>query len=81
MEPPIVTQGSLDLVSNLPLHGLRAVNSELCVRLTRDALRLAAANNLSSHPQRRAGRYYSAMPAVLKDLCVTRFGKYTAKLT
>jgi folate-dependent phosphoribosylglycinamide formyltransferase PurN len=76
----IVAMGSLPLTKDMKLNGLRAVNSELCVRLTREALGRFAAGTLTARSQKHAGRYYSAMPAVLKDICVTRFGNYTAKL-
>ena len=31
-------------------------------------------------PQRQLGRYYSYMPAVLKDICTRNFERYTATL-
>jgi folate-dependent phosphoribosylglycinamide formyltransferase PurN len=76
----IVAKGSLALSRDMPLYALRAVNSELCVALTRNAMGQSTTGAITAQPQRRAGRYYSAMPAVLKDICVTRFKNYTAKL-
>jgi len=76
----VVAKGALTLSRNMPLHALRAVNSELCVHLTREALEGSATDSVTAEPQRRAGRYYSAMPAVLKEICVTRFKSHTAKL-
>ena len=56
------------------LFQLRRYNTEICVDLVRDALaRFAQSGRLSSTPQKKIGRYYSFMPAVLKDLCVARF--------
>jgi hypothetical protein len=51
------------------LYALRAANTMVCVELT-----LAAARKRPpAIPQRRRGRYYSFMPAVLKDVCVRRW--------
>jgi methionyl-tRNA formyltransferase len=77
----IVAKGALRLTQNMPLYALRATNSELCVDLTKDAMRRMASGSVVAQPQRRAGRYYSSMPAVLKDICVTRFKNHTAKLS
>jgi folate-dependent phosphoribosylglycinamide formyltransferase PurN len=77
----IVAQGSLVLSPGMKLHELRAINSELCVTLTLGAIDAARRGAVAAQPQRRAGRYYSAMPTVLKALCVTRFENHTARLT
>lgn len=77
----IVGQRHLPLSRNMPLHGLRAVNSEVCVQLTRTAMEQICGGTIAARPQRKAGRYYSAMPTVLKDICVSSFQSYTAKLT
>jgi methionyl-tRNA formyltransferase len=51
------------------LHELRAANTRLCVQLT-----LRAAHDAPpAVPQRKKGRYYSFMPAVLKDTCLRRW--------
>jgi methionyl-tRNA formyltransferase len=58
------------------LHELRARNTERCVELTVGAAAsLAALGSLPSRPQVRRGRYYSFMPAVLKDVCVRRWAE------
>lgn len=66
---------------DMPLHELRARNTELCVELSLRALReLAATGSVPRRAQTRRGRYYSFMPAALKDRCVTQFERYTATL-
>lgn len=78
-----------DIVATLPiplhrgmdLHQLRQVNTEICVRLTLEALTdFARRGRFVARTQRRVGRYYSHMPSVLKELCVRRFQRHTEKL-
>jgi methionyl-tRNA formyltransferase len=54
------------------LYQLRAANTEVCVELT-----LGAVERRAATPQRAVGRYYSFMPAVLKDVCLQRWAKRT----
>ena len=71
----VVLQEALPLVRDLALHQLRSVNARTCVNLTKAALAAwEAVDPLPSRPQRARGRYYSWMPAELKELCVHRFG-------
>jgi hypothetical protein len=54
------------------------VNTQACVRLFLAALGAFSNNDdVPSRQQRARGRYYSFMPAVLKELCVGRFAKHT----
>lgn len=77
----IVLQEALRLTPGMPLSALRAVNAEACVRLCVCAAdMMERQNDVLSRPQRRKGRYYSAMPGVLKDLCVKRFAAHTRGL-
>lgn len=65
----------------MALHELRRVNTEICVRLTLSALDdFAQRGRFVGRPQRRVGRYYSFMPAVLKTLCVERFARHAERL-
>lgn len=65
----------------MPLHELRARNTEVCVELSLRALReLARSGSVERRPQSRRGRYYSFMPGVLKDRCVRQFERHTAEL-
>ena len=72
------TQIRLDI--NSKITKLRAENTKLCVQLTLSAL--SAFNQLGSFiskPQQRKGRYYSFMPADLKEICVKNFKQYIQK--
>jgi hypothetical protein len=59
------------------LHELRAANTRTCLDLTvAAAAATEALGRLPLRPQRRRGRYYSAMPAVLKDACLRRYAEH-----
>jgi methionyl-tRNA formyltransferase len=59
------------------LHQLRQANTETCLRLVGGAIdQLAVQGALKSRKQAGEGRYYSFMPAVLKEVCVKRFAHY-----
>ena len=77
----IVDRQPLPLSKDMPLSDLRRVATELTVKMAISALREHAENGeILSTPQRRRGRYYSYMPAVLKDICVRNFERHTAAL-
>lgn len=77
----IVFTADLPIVRGLGLHQLRAVNTQVCVNLSLLAVRsLAERLPLPSRRQQTRGRYYSAMPTVLKQDCVSKFARYTADL-
>jgi methionyl-tRNA formyltransferase len=77
----ICFQEGLSLRSGMPLHELRMINTEACVRLAVAALAsFGAQGDVPGRKQRRKGRYYSFMPSVLKDLCVKKFAKYASQL-
>lgn len=66
----IVSQAPLALDRQTALHQLRAASAKVCVDLTGrlfDAIRQTG--RVIGRPQRSPGRYYSFMPAVLKDTC------------
>lgn len=77
----IIQQGQVELRKGMGLHELRAANTRTCLDLCLAAF--AAYEKIGRFPariQRRKGRYYSAMPAVLKDQCLRRFAAHTAGL-
>ncbi|MBM3457574.1 MAG: formyl transferase [Armatimonadetes bacterium] len=77
----LVLQEELRLRPGMPLSQLRAVNTGACVRLSLLALlSLAELGTVPSRSQVKLGRYYSAMPSVLKEVCVQRFARYTSTL-
>jgi methionyl-tRNA formyltransferase len=74
----IVMQGEIELSQGMSIESLRAVNTELCITMTCSLIDCI----LRSHiiPSRKLwnlGRYYSAMPTELKEVCVKRFDNYT----
>lgn len=77
----IVLQGAIPLHAGMPLHALRAANTEVCLKLSLAALDMVArSGDVLSRPQRATGRYYSAMPTDLKSICERRFAAHTGKL-
>ena len=78
---PIVATLPVDVRRNMPLFSLRKANTETCVRLMRVAVENFEPDRpLVSHVQRRKGRYYSFMPAVLKQSCVDKFARFSETL-
>ena len=77
----IVDRQPIPLSKDMPLSDLRRVATELAAEMAISALReYAEKGEISSTPQRQRGRYYSNMPAVLKDICVRNFERHTAAL-
>lgn len=77
----IVVQGALPLEPDMPLYALRAVNTEVCVKLATAALDMIMRyGSVISRPQRHKGRYYSAMPSELKEICRKRFEAHTRRI-
>lgn len=67
-------------LEHLGIHQLRAVNTKLCLALTLRTLRELETGSAPRRAQRKHGRYYSFMPAVLKDECVEKFAAHVATL-
>jgi len=77
----IIAALPLPLARGMALHQLRAANTEVCITLVRQAVdALRETGRIVARPQRAKGRYYSFMPAVLKEICVGKFGKHTGSL-
>jgi methionyl-tRNA formyltransferase len=77
----IVFQQELRLERGMALHELRAVNARACAELSLLALRsLDGTGDVPARTQVALGRYYGAMPAVLKERCVEVFDRHTAAL-
>jgi len=78
--------GTIVVQTALPLEGLRlaelrAVNTRACVDLSLVALDVHASGGpLPERRQRVRGRYYSHMPAVLKDRCLRNLDEHVAGL-
>lgn len=61
---------------------LRRFNTEVCIELSLDALAdFMGAARFTSTPQRKIGRYYSFMPAVLKEICARRYASFLKSVT
>lgn len=56
---------------------LRALNTEICVQLFNKFLKNK--NRLKSFKQKQIGRYYSFMPAALKEIVLKKFNKFIKK--
>ncbi|MBL4614791.1 MAG: hypothetical protein JKY27_07960 [Magnetovibrio sp.] len=77
----IISALPIALYPGMALHQLRKANTEVCVRLSLEAMAEFIKNKaFISRPQRSRGRYYSFMPSALKDICVRKFIKHTARL-
>jgi len=77
----MVFQTHLKLKRDSRLHELRALNTQACVNLS--LLALTSLNDIGWLPARtqsNRGRYYSFMPAALKDVCIKKFDLYVSKL-
>lgn len=67
----------IPLVRDMELHELRAANTRMCVELVKRAV---ASETPNRTPQASKGRYYSFMPAPLKQLCVEKFRRHAGSL-
>lgn len=77
----IILQGAIPIIKNMSLHEIRRYNTEVCLELTLSALDMHARyGHFISRPQRKLGRYYSFMPAVLKEVCKAYFERYATGL-
>ena len=73
----IILQSSLPVIKDMKLFMLRSINTEVCINLSLSAIDMF--NRLGkfiSRPQRNRGRYYSAMPSVLKTVAEKKFSNY-----
>lgn len=70
----IIQRQAITPPPNSGLHELRGYNTEVCIGLVSQALeKFSITKKFESKPQQKIGRYYSFMPAVLKELCVKRY--------
>jgi methionyl-tRNA formyltransferase len=77
----IVDRRPVPLYENMPLADLRRAACEISIEMAIDALyRFEKTGKFKATAQRQKGRYYSYMPAVLKDICIRNFERHTASL-
>ena len=68
---------SLELNEIKKIEELRSINTDCCVKLVLNAISsFIKYEKIHSVKQTKVGRYYSAMPSVLKDRVVINFQKY-----
>ena len=71
----------INLKKNLKIFKLRSINTENCVLLANKLIKKISNRNLIVlKKQKHKGRYYSAMPSILKEQCVIKFNNYTNNL-
>ncbi|HIJ66757.1 MAG TPA: hypothetical protein HPP87_02790 [Planctomycetes bacterium] len=74
----IILDSPIHIQRGMKLHQLRRFNTEICVQLAVLGLDMfKQQGRFISRLQLKRGRYYSFMPAVLKDFCKERFERYT----
>ena len=74
----IINQIILPIPKKLPLYALRALNTEICLKITMKTIQTLNQNgDLFPRPQNQIGRYYSAMPKDLKSICIQKFENFT----
>jgi methionyl-tRNA formyltransferase len=77
----IILQSPVPIGPGMSLHALRARNTQTLIELTLAGLDVFKRfGRFLSRPQRQVGRYYSFMPAVLKEVCVRHFEDYVRRL-
>lgn len=77
----LVMQGDIKITRGMAIESLRSVNTEVCINLA--LILIDCATKYRAIPSRKLlqlGRYYSAMPAELKEICVGRFEKYSQQV-
>jgi methionyl-tRNA formyltransferase len=73
----IIQKSSLDLAEISSLAQLRALNTQACLKLSLAALKAYEMfGSFITASQQTQGRYYSFMPADLKEICQRKFTKY-----
>lgn len=76
----VAFQSPLIVPARTELYELRSINTRVSVDLSLEALEtLRREGSVPAQPQARCGRYYSHMPACLKQECLTRFRQYTTR--
>ena len=78
---PLVSSKAVPILPNMGIHQLRAANTETCLELFTEAFEsLVGGRGIASLPQKQRGRYYSAMPGVLKGDCKKKFETFTQQI-
>ena len=74
----IILESQIELFPHMNIHMLRRQNTEVCLKLTLNALDMYARfGTFITRKQRKVGRYYSFMPREVKEICKKKFERYT----
>jgi hypothetical protein len=77
----IVMQGDIKITRGMAIESLRSENTELCIKMALTLIDCASKfHEVPSRKLLQLGRYYSAMPAELKEICVGRFEKFSQQV-
>ncbi|MCO6431388.1 MAG: hypothetical protein J5J00_11050 [Deltaproteobacteria bacterium] len=77
----IILQDSFSITKDLAIHKLRSRYVQSAVQLTVSSLDMFSRHgDFISRPQCKAGRYYSFMPAAIKETCATNYSRYIESL-
>lgn len=72
----IVMKGNIRLYPGMKIHELRSSNTNLCLSLSNQLIKMAINGKINSQEQSKIGRYYHAMPSGLKSLVKIRFENF-----
>ena len=73
----IIFKKKLILNKTINIYNLRLFSTKVCLELVKKIIRVFInKNKVFTKSQNKNGRYYSAMPSALKDVCITNFNKY-----
>ena len=75
----IVMKGNVPLSPGMKIHELQSSNTNLCLSLSNQLIKMALNGNIISQEQSEVGRYYHAMPSGLKSLVKIRFENFINK--
>ena len=77
----IISQYEIEISNDMPIEALRSANTENCVAMTIALIdSIQRSGDVARRKQLQVGRYYSAMPSVLKEICVKKFSRFIKTL-
>lgn len=80
-EGDIVNQQKIEITRNMPIECLRAANTEACITITTSLIEnISSGCKVGIRKQIQDGRYYSAMPSPLKEICLEKFSRFTKQI-
>lgn len=70
----------LKIKKKMKIYQLQAYTTDIATKITIEALKKYFNNRIVFKKQKKLGRYYSAMPTLLKTLAKKKFERYVAKI-